>query len=178
MAIPPSFVLALAVLVYFLSPSAFRHVGDLAAVIISLAVIPTLAYPLAAVIPSIKAKGRSGSRSLAFVTSAVGYTLGTLYAFVTNATADLKFIFVGYILALAALTIFNKVFKLKASGHACGIFGPLLYAVYFLGIIWILPCLAIAAAVVWASVYRKSHTVKELVLGAACAFVGFFVSLV
>lgn len=178
MAIPPSFVLALAVLVYFLSPSAFRHVGDLAAVIISLAVIPTLAYPLAAVIPSIKAKGRSGSRSLAFVTSAVGYTLGTFYAFVTNATADLKFIFVGYILALAALTIFNKVFKLKASGHACGIFGPLLYAVYFLGIIWILPCLAIAAAVVWASVYRKSHTVKELVLGAACAFVGFFVSLV
>ena len=177
-AIPPTFVFLLSIFTYFLNPAIFRHLGDLLAVIISLALVPALAYPLARVLPGYKDKGRAGSRSLAFVTSAVGYIGGTVYAFVSGATEDLKFIFAGYMLALIALIIFNKVFKLKASGHACGIFGPLLYAVYFLGIMWIVPCIAVAAAVVWASVYRKSHTPKELVLGALCACVGFFVGLI
>ena len=176
-AIPPTFVAILSVLMYFLCPAAFRHVGDLIAVITALAVVPALAYPLAKVLPGFKEKGRKGSRSLAFITSAVGYTGGMIYAFASGATDDLKFIFGGYMLALVALLVLNKVFKVKASGHACGIFGPLLYAVYFLGILWIIPCVITAALVVWASVYRKSHTPKELALGALCACVGFFVGL-
>lgn len=177
-AIPPTFVVTLMVLMYLLHPTMFRHIGDLFAVLTALAAVPALAYPLARVIPKYKEKGRQGSRSLAFVTSAFGYIGGTVYAFASGATADLKFIFCGYLLALVALLIFNKLFKLRASGHACGIFGPLLYAVYFLGALWIIPCIIIAAAVVWASVYRKSHTPKELALGALCACVGFFVGLI
>ena len=177
-AIPPTFVVTLMTLMYLLHPTMFRHIGDLVAVITALAVIPALAYPLARVIPKYKAKGRQGSRSLAFVTSAVGYVLGTAYAFISGATEDLKFIFCGYLLALGALLVFNKLFKLRASGHACGIFGPLLYAVYFLGAMWIIPCIIVATAVVWASVYRKSHTPKELALGALCACAGFFVGLI
>ena len=129
-------------------------------------------------LPKFKARGRAGSRALAFVTSAAGYTVGTLYAFLSGATPELKFIFSGYMIALIALTVFNKVFKLKASGHACGILGPLLYAVHFFGINWIIPCSVAAVAVVWASLYRKSHTPKELALGALCAAVGFFVGLI
>ena len=177
-AIPPTFVVILTVSLYFLNSAAFRHIGDMLVTVASLALIPALAYPLAHVIPSIKAKGRAGSRSLAFVTSAVGYICGTVYAFATNATGDLKFIFCGYLIALVALTVFNKIFKLKASGHACGILGPLLYAVYFFGLAWLIPCIAVGAAVVWASVYRKSHTPKELVLGGLCAILGFCLGLI
>ena len=177
-AIPPTFVVVLSICMYFLHPTMFRHVGDLVVVIVALALIPALAYPLALVLPGFKGKGRKGSRSLAFITSAVGYVGGIVYAFASGATEDLKFIFGGYMLALIMLLVFNKVFKLKASGHACGIFGPLLYAVYFLGVLWLVPCLAIGAAVVWASVYRKSHTPKELMLGGLCACVGFFVGLI
>ena len=177
-AIPPTFVVVLSIFMYFLHPTMFRHVGDLFAVIIALALVPALAYVLAPILPGFKNKGRKGSRTLAFITSAFGYTGGMIYAFTSGATADLKFIFGGYMLALVMLIIFNKVFKLKASGHACGILGPLLYAVYFLGIWWLIPCLAVGAAVVWASVYRKSHTPKELALGGLCACVGFFVGLI
>lgn len=177
-AIPPTFVVILTVSLYFLNNTAFRHIGDLLAVVVALAVVPALAYPLAAVIPSFKEKGRAGSRSLAFITSAVGYIGGTVYAFVSGATGELKFIFCGYLIALCALLVFNKVFKFKASGHACGILGPLLYAVYFFGLAWLLPCIAVGVAVVWASVYRKSHTPKELLLGGLCAAFGFCIGLI
>ncbi len=177
-AIPPTFITILAVAAFFLNDSIFRHILDLAATIISLAVIPATAYLLAPVLPHFKDKGRQGSRSLAFITSAFGYVCGTAYAFASDASEGLKFIFCGYLLALIFLLIFNKVFKLKASGHACGILGPLLYAVYFLGIEWLLPCLVVGYAVVWASVYRKSHTPKELALGGLCAVVGFCVGLI
>lgn len=178
LAIPPTFVTLLAIATYFLNTSIFRHPLDLLATVICLALIPTTAYILAPILPHFKNKGRSGSRSLAFITSAVGYLIGMLYAFLSNATEELKFIFCGYLAALVMLLIFNKVFKFRASGHACGILGPLLYAVYFLGALWVIPCLIIGAAVVWASVYRKSHTPTELVLGGLCAVVGFFVGMI
>lgn len=173
-AIPPTFVLILSVFMYFFNPDAFRSFFDLAVMLFSLAICPALAYPLAKIIPHYKSKGRAGSRSLAFITSALGYTTGTLFAFLSGASEDLKFIFVGYITALAALTLLNKLFKLKASGHACGIVGPLLYTVYYFGAIFLIPCALIAALVAWASVYRKSHTPKELFFGALCALAGFF----
>ncbi len=177
-AIPPTFVAILTVCMYFITPEVFRHIGDLLVVVTALAIVPALAYPLAAVIPKYKEKGRAGSRSLAFITSLAGYVGGTLYAFISGATGALKFIFVGYLVALGALLVFNKIFKLKASGHACGILGPLLYAVYFLGFAWLLPCVAAAALVVWSSIYRKSHTPKELLLGGMCAVVGFCIGLI
>lgn len=177
-AIPPTFVVILTVSLYFFNNSAFRHIGDLLVTVVTLALMPALAYPLAYAIPSIRKKGRAGSRSLAFVTSAVGYVVGTVYAFASGATADLKFIFCGYMIALVALTVFNKVFKMKASGHACGILGPLLYAVYFFGLAWLIPCIAVGAAVVWSSIYRKSHTPRELVLGGLCAAFGFCIGLI
>ena len=176
-AIPPTFVLILSVLMYLLRPSAFRGFGDLAIMVFTLAICPALAYPLARILPHYKTAGRAGSRSLAFLTSAVGYTTGTLYAFLSHASDDLKFVFTGYLIALAALTILNKLFKRKASGHACGIVGPLLYTVYYFGPLFLIPCVLIAALVVWASVYRKSHTPKELLLGSFCAFAGFFIAL-
>ena len=60
-AIPPTFVVILTVSLYFLNNSAFRHIGDLLVTVITLALMPALAYPLAYAIPSIRKKGRAGT---------------------------------------------------------------------------------------------------------------------
>ena len=171
--IPPLLILALLTAIYFIRTSAFRGVGDYIAAIICLAVIPSLAYPLQPIIPGFKGKGREGQRELAFVMSVVGYVIGFLYALISGAGAELKFIFIAYLLSVMLLLVFNKGLHLRASGHACGVLGPLLFAVYFLGWQWAIPCAVIAAGVVWSSVALTRHTPKELCLGGACALTAF-----
>ena len=171
--IPTILVTALLTVIYFARETTFRGVGDFLAAVICLALIPTLAYPLQPIIPGFKGKGRDGQRALAFVTSAVGYIVGFVYAFISGATADFKFIIASYLLSVVLLLIFNKLCGLKASGHACGVLGPLLFAVYFMGWWWALPCAVIAAAVVWSSISLSRHTPKELCLGGACALAAF-----
>jgi hypothetical protein len=140
--------------------------------IFSLALCPALAYPLARVIPHYKSKGRAGSRSLAFITSAVGYTIGTLYAFLSNAGNDLKFIFCGYIVALVALTVLNKLCRLKASGHACGIMGPVFaLLIYFRLYLFAAIGSVLALAVFASSVCTGEHTKGQLLGGSAIALV-------
>lgn len=171
--IPPILVTALLILVFFSNQTVFRNTYDLAAAITCLAVIPTLAYPLQPLFPAFKDKGRSGQRSLAFITSTIGYVIGFIYAYASGATAQFKFIIVSYLLSVALLLIFNKLLKLKASGHACGVLGPLLFAVHFMGWTWAIPCVIIAIGVIWSSVSLSRHTVKELMFGGACAICAF-----
>lgn len=71
-----------------------------------------------------------------------------------------------YFISVVLLTFVNKVLKVKASGHACSITAPCLLIAMFCGWYHIFPCLLIAAASVWASLYLKRHTVKELLFGA------------
>jgi hypothetical protein len=173
--IPPMLVSVLLTVIFLTRDSVFRGVGDLIAAIMCLAVIPTLAYPLQPFIPGFRGRGRSGQRALAFVTSAVGYVVGFLYAFLSGANAEFKFIVTAYLVSVVMLLIFNKLFHFKASGHACGVLGPLLFAVYFMGWMWAIPCTVAAIAVVWSSINLSRHTLKELCLGGMCAMVAFAV---
>ena len=173
--IPPMLVSALLILIFFTRESTFRGVIDLIEAILCLAVIPTLAYPLQPIIPGFKGKGRDGQRALAFVTSAAGYISGFAYAYISGATDEFKFIVTAYLASVVMLLIFNKLVHLKASGHACGVLGPLLFAVYFMGWVWAIPCTIAAIAVVWSSLKLNRHTLKELCLGGTCAMVAFVV---
>ncbi len=174
--IPPILVSVLLCAIYFLHPGVFLHTWDYPMALLCLAIIPTLAYPLQPFIPGFKGKGRSSQRSLAFIMSAIGYTVGVIYAFVSNAADEYKFILSAYFLSIILLLIFNKGFHLKASGHACGILGPLLFAVFFLGWEWAIPCAVTAAGVAWSSVTLSRHTPRELLLGGLCALVSFAVT--
>ena len=173
--IPPMLVSALLILIFFTRETTFRGVLDLIAAILCLAVIPTLAYPLQPFIPGFKGKGRDGQRALAFVTSAVGYVSGFAYAYLSGASDEFKFIVTAYLASVVMLLIFNKIVHLKASGHACGVLGPLLFAVYFMGWVWAIPCTIAAIAVVWSSLKLNRHTLKELCLGGTCAMVAFII---
>ena len=86
--------------------------------------IPMLAYPLKYLFPSIKSQGRRGERKLAFIMSVIGYVLGTVLCFVLKSPTIVLKIFLAYFFSGVVLSFINKVIKLKASGHACGVSGP------------------------------------------------------
>lgn len=173
--IPPVLVTLLLTLLYASGLGIINALHELLFGIIFLALIPASAYPLSGVIPSVRARGREGQRKLAFVTSMVGYALGVIYAYAARLSAEYKTLFVTYLVSVVILTFFNKILKIRASGHACGTFGPMLPAVYFLGWQWIFPCAAICAGVIWSSLYLSRHTKNELFYGALCSASAFVI---
>ena len=176
--IPPLLVTTLLVILYVGRPDFFRGLLDLFAGITFLAIIPTLAYPLQPIIPGFKDKGRKGQRTLAFITSGIGYVGGMLYAILSKVSAELFLIFASYFVSVIVLTVFNAVLKRKASGHSCGVVGPLIFTVYFLGWGWLIPCVLLAGAVVWSSVALKRHTPNDLLLGGLSATLSFLICVI
>ena len=76
------------------------------------------------------------------------------------------------------LTICNKGLHYRASGHASGFTGPLVLLIYLFGWKVIIPCLVIAALIIWSSIYLKRHTAKEIVGGIVVCLLSFALSLV
>ena len=173
--IPPVLVTLLLSLLYASRLGIINTPHELLFGIIFLALVPASAYPLSGVIPSVRACGREGQRRLAFVTSIVGYILGVIYAYTADLSAEYKTLFVTYLVSVVILTFFNKILKIRASGHACGTFGPMLPAIYFLGWQWLFPCSAICAGVIWSSLYLTRHTKNELFYGALCSVSSFVI---
>ena len=173
--IPPVLVTLLLSLLYASGLGIINGMHGLLFGIIFLALIPASAYPLSTVIPSVRARGRDGQRRLAFVTSISGYTLGTLYAFSAGVSDEYRTLFITYLVSVIILTFFNKILKIRASGHACGTFGPMLPTVYFLGWQWLFPCAAICAGVIWSSLHLARHTKSELFFGALCSVSSFVI---
>ncbi len=164
--VPPVFATLLLVLLYLVHPTYFGSIWQLWEGILFLAILPILAYPLQKYIPKFKDKGRDGQRTLAMIFSFVGYSAGTVTAFVCRVPKELKLIYLEYLLCGIAILIFNKLFKRKVSGHTCGIVGPVLLLIYFEQ--WIA---AIAGALLIVPVYisgvrTKRHTPKQLIGGS------------
>lgn len=65
------------------------------------------------------------------------------------------------------MLLLNKVFKIKASGHACGIVGPVLLFVYFGLYIPAIVGTALVLPVYISSVRTKQHTLPQLIGGSA-----------
>ncbi len=174
--IPPLLILLLFVALRFSTPSLFPNPLHFWMPLFFLGILPTLAYPLQMVIPSLRRTGRAGQRKLAFLCSLIGYIGAVCYVFLSDTLPAIRAICVGYLLSLAFLIILNKCFSFRASGHGCGVTGPLLYLCTFLGWVWILPCIGTLCATVWSSLRMKRHTITELACGAFCALLGFSVS--
>lgn len=171
--VPPVLVLALLLILFFVYPGFYVGPAELGISITFLMIIPTCAYPLAAMLPKYKKKGREGQRSLAFVCNLIGFAGAVIYGFAASVGQGLRLIYVTYFLSILTLLIFNKGLKIRASGHACSIAGPLILLVYFVGWVSLVPCVLLFAAVVWASLYLKRHTPKDLLWGSVSAFAAF-----
>ena len=121
---PPIFAAAFLAILFVTDPAYIGPPWQLAFGIFALGVLPILGYPLQKFIPHFRDKGREGQRSLAMLFCFGGYLLGTLWGLFTQAPEGLLMVYFCYLSCGIGILIFNKVFHLKASGHACGIMGP------------------------------------------------------
>ena len=170
------------VLALFMSLSVFigvgLPVGDLIIMIVFLAVVPALAYPLQPFIPGFRGKGREGQRKLAFVFTGLGYAVGCLCAFLLDCHALTKEIFLAYFVSCLILTVINKVTPLHASGHAAGITGALIFPMlYVMNPLIPITCIIAYLLILASSVGLKHHTFGEFMLGSGVCFVGYSIAL-
>ncbi len=164
--VPPVMVGTLIILLSTLRADVFTGIGQSLLTLMFLAIIPVLAYPVSYVVPAIRKKGRDGQRNLAFFLSAAGYAGGFIYGWLAQVSVPLMIIFGTYLLSVLVLTFMNKVIKVRASGHACSIAGPIGLVCYFLPPVCIVASLCLYATIFWASVHMGRHTVKEFIWGS------------
>ncbi len=164
--VPPVMVGTLIILLSVLRTDVFAGFGQSLLTLLFLAIIPVLAYPISMMLPAIREKGRDGQRNLAFALSAVGYAGGFVYGLAAHVSTPLMIIFGTYFLSVIVLTFMNKVIKVRASGHACSIAGPIGLVCYLLPPVCIVVSLCLYAAIFWASVHMGRHTVREFIWGS------------
>lgn len=133
--------------------------------IISYTVFPLLAYPVSYLIPKLKAKGRKFQRKLAIVFSVAGYLAAFIFLSVSGGSHNEWMICLSYLLSGIIIALLSFVFKFKASGHACGVSGPIAMLIYIFGPVWIIGYLLLGA-VFWCSLKTKRHTLPELIAGS------------
>ena len=165
--VPPVFAALLLITVYIAFPDGIGTAWHLLGAIFFLAVLPLLAYPLQKYIPKFRDRGREGQRSLAMLFSFSGYAVGTIVAYIASAPARLKMIYLEYQLCGIAMLVINKAFHLKASGHACGIVGPVAMLCFFGLLIPAVIGTAIIVPVFLSSIKTKQHTLPQLMGGSA-----------
>ena len=178
LSVPPVMVSVLILILAFSKDGIFRSTLEIVITIVLLGFVPILAYGLQKILPGFKEQGREGQRKLAFITNLVGYSAAFLWALIADVENALLLICSTYFFSVVFLTICNKGLHYRASGHACSITGPLVLLIYFFGWKVIIPCLVIAALIIWSSIYLKRHTVKEIVGGIVVCLLSFTLSLV
>ena len=172
----PPIMALLALSLLFLRDSAiFGSSMHFILAILFLCVLPLLAYPLQPFIPKFKDKGRDGQRNLAMIFSVCGYLLGNLTTLFLHAPTSLWLIYLAYLISGILIALVNKVFHKKASGHACGIAGPLSLLVCFGMPAALLVGIPIYLAALWASLEMKRHTLPQFLGGTVIPTATIFV---
>ena len=163
-------------LIWIIRPNSYLDFGHYIYALVTLSIFPLLSYPVSYIVPQIRKKGRDGQRSLAIIFSVAGYVAGILGSIFFGAGRIELLIFLTYLLSGISIALCSFVFGVKASGHACGVSGPIAMMVYCLG----LPFVALSAllgAVVWASLKVKRHTPLQLLLGSIIPIAAMLISL-
>ena len=170
--IPPIEALAMLLILYGMKRTEFGETGDLLMAILFLAIIPVCSYPIASRKKN-KEDSRNNQRNMAFVFNFLSYLAAMLIGYCMGCTRMLQWILNGYFLAVLVLTIVNKVFKIRASGHACSCTLPYLILSYYFGGYVTAICLILYLTEFWASVELKRHTMKEFLGGTIVAWIIF-----
>ena len=171
LSVTPVVTIGMLLTLIVLRPEIFPNMLYLVLTIIFLSVMTLIAYPLQKVLPGWKEKGRDGQRMFALYLGTLGYLLGFIVNLIIPSTKGLDVIYGIYALSVVILFVFNKLIKIKASGHIGGLTCIMLVFVYF-GL-YIPACIVvlIMVPVIVSSLRMKRHTPKEFLCGALCAFV-------
>lgn len=140
--------------------------AQMALAIVLLGLVPILAYPMQKLLPR-GGEVREEQRNMAFLLTFTGYLTAFICSIAGNCGRQLQYIIVSYFISMLLLVFLNKVWHVRASGHACSVTGTLYFLSYFLGGPAAVFCICIAAAVVWSSLRLKRHTIREILWGSA-----------
>lgn len=171
--VPPVLIMILLAILAVGRNDIFRSWIEILMSVVLLVLVPAAAYPLQRLLPAFRKEGRAGQRKLAFILSLAGYGIAFLYGIIVHAGYGLRLIYNTYFVSVFILVIFNKLIRLRASGHACSITGPLVFLIYFIGWKCIIPCCAVFLLIVWASLTLKRHTLKDLTMGCITCLIAF-----
>ena len=171
--VPPILVIFMLSVLYVINPSIFLSVRDYLIAVLFLGICPALAYPLQEILPKWKDKGREGQRALAFICTVFGYLCAFGYSCVVHISKELEVIFLNYLIAVLMLSVLNKLFHIRASGHACSITAPFLYLLCWGSLKWALACMVIGMMSFWASIKLKRHLLSDLIYGSIVSVTSF-----
>jgi len=174
--IPPVMALVLLTALYAARREMIGSALNLVLAVVFLVIFPILAYPLQPLLPKLRRQGREGQRNLATWMSFLGYVMGFVCALILPVSGYLLAIYATYLLSGLTFVVLNKVFKFRASGHACGVAGPIFTMIYFISP-WLALVLLILPAVYWASLTMGRHTKAELIAGTAIPACALFLSV-
>ena len=178
--IPPIEAMFMLLILYGLKREEFGTTGNLLLAVLFLTLIPICSYPIASRKKN-KEDARNDQRKMAFIFNFLSYLVVMVIGYCVGCTKMLQWIFCSYFLAVLVLTIVNKVFKIRASGHACSCTLPYLILSYYFGRGAAIVCLILYLAEGWASVELKRHTIKEFLGGTIVAcliFAGTLISAI
>ena len=175
--VPPVFAILLLLTVYIARPEYVGAWWYIPLGVFFLAILPTLAYPMQRIIPVFKNGGRSAQRTLAMIFSFFGYLGGAIVSALTSAPAKLKLIFFEYLVCGILMIVFNKLLHIKASGHACGVVGPVMMLGYLRFFVPAIVGAALIVPVYVSSIKTKQHTVGQLIVGSAIPFIALIILL-
>lgn len=174
--IPPLMVAAILTVLRFCRPALFPNHSSFWFSQLFLSLLPLLAYPLSYAIPYIRKKGRDGQRSLAMYLSFLGYLSAVLYGCLSRCSVGLRVIHLTYLLSVVLLLVLNKLFRIRASGHACSVSGPILLLFLYVGIVGVVTGIILWSLIFWASIRAKRHTRREYLLGSGIPIVAYVLS--
>jgi len=140
-----------------------------------LGIFPCFAYILAYIVPKWREEGRTMQRKLAVVFSVTGYVGGIAAAFLCNMSIISKVVYLTYLLSGAFIFI-SSALGFPASGHSCGVAGPVAILCVYVSLWWLFGIAAEVLAFV-SSLTAKRHTFLQLTAGCAAALCAFFIAL-
>lgn len=164
--VPPILITGMLITLTITLDNFYGSAGQMILAVILLGLVPILAYPLQKLLPT-KGEVREEQRNLAFILTFTGYLTALVCSVLGNCGKELQYIIVTYFISMVLLVFLNKVLHVRASGHACSVTGTLFFLSFFLGKQAVIPCICIAIAVIWSSLYLKRHTIREIFWGAA-----------
>lgn len=164
----PVMACAMLIILYILKPQIYGSMINFIYAILFLTILPLLAYPLQKYSVHFKDKGRDGQRSLAMIFAVCGYIAGCITNFFLKSPKEMWLIYSTYLFSGLCILALNKVFKIKASGHACGVAAPIMFLSYF-GVNILLEGICIYSLMFASSLLMKRHTVIQLLIGTAVA---------
>lgn len=181
--IPTTLFFVVLLLTYFLDKDAFNVPLSFITPFIFIGCFVLLSYVVSFIIYKIKRKNnievdlRATQRTLAFIFSFIGYLVAFTLNLALNFNEKPKILISTYFFSVCFLSLLN-IFKIKASGHAAGITGPLIFGCTLINIHYIIPCMIIYGLSLFASLYLKRHTIIQFILGSLCSILGFLVSII